>query len=112
MVGGIVIFIVATAWMTSTTYVQFLKGALLFVFSTVLVVMLVIIGPASVPGGRVNKANIKLDVMGFDARTGKKVWTFHTIPRKGEFGYDTWLNGCLPEHRSRDERHLRRPSPW
>ena len=53
----------------------------------------VIVGPASIPGGRVNKANIKLDVMGFDARTGKKVWTFHTIPRKGEFGYETWLNG-------------------
>ncbi len=53
----------------------------------------VVIGPASIPGGRVNKANIKLDVMGFDVRTGKKVWTFHTIPRKGEFGYDTWLNG-------------------
>jgi len=36
MVGGIVIFIVATAGMASTTYVQFLKGALLIVFSTVL----------------------------------------------------------------------------
>lgn len=36
MVGAIVIFIVATAGMTSTTYVQFLKGALLIVFSTVL----------------------------------------------------------------------------
>ena len=22
--------------------------------------------------------------------TGKKVWQFHTIPRPGEFGYDTW----------------------
>ena len=53
----------------------------------------VVIGPASIPGGRVNKANIKLDVMAFDVRTGKKVWTFHTIPRKGEFGYETWLNG-------------------
>jgi quinoprotein glucose dehydrogenase len=53
----------------------------------------VVIGPASIPGGRVNKANVKLDVMGFDVVTGKKVWTFHTIPRKGEFGYDTWLNG-------------------
>jgi cation/acetate symporter len=40
MVGGIVIFIVATAGMTSTTYVQFLKGGLLIVFSTVLVAML------------------------------------------------------------------------
>src|SRR5688572_19795243 len=53
----------------------------------------VIIGPASVPGGRVNKANVKLDVMAYDVVTGKKLWTFHTIPRKGEFGYDTWLNG-------------------
>ena len=40
MVGAIVIFIVATAGMTSTTYVQFLKGALLIVFSTVLAVYL------------------------------------------------------------------------
>lgn len=38
MVGAIVITIVATAGMASTTYVQFLKGALLVVFSTVLVV--------------------------------------------------------------------------
>jgi len=38
MVGAIVITIVATAGMTSTTYVQFVKGALLIVFSTVLVV--------------------------------------------------------------------------
>ncbi|MDA3800028.1 MAG: cation acetate symporter [Kiritimatiellae bacterium] len=36
MVGIIVITIVATAGMTSTTYVQFLKGGLLIVFSTVL----------------------------------------------------------------------------
>jgi len=40
MVGSIVIFIVATAGMASTTYVQFLKGGLLIVFSTVLVIML------------------------------------------------------------------------
>ncbi len=41
MVGSIVIFIVATAGMKSTTYVQFIKGALLIVFSTVLVVLLI-----------------------------------------------------------------------
>ena len=40
MVGTIVIIIVATAGMASTTYVQFLKGGLLLVFSTVLVVLL------------------------------------------------------------------------
>jgi len=37
MVGAIVITIVATAGMASTTYVQFIKGALLIVFSLVLV---------------------------------------------------------------------------
>ncbi|HBS87104.1 MAG: cation acetate symporter [Bacteroidetes bacterium GWF2_38_335] len=36
IVGAIVIFIVATAGMTSTTYVQFIKGSLLIVFSTIL----------------------------------------------------------------------------
>ncbi len=30
------------------------------------------------------------DVRAFDARTGELVWVFHTIPRPGEFGYDTW----------------------
>lgn len=38
MVGGIVMVIVATAGMASTTYVQFLKGGLLIVFSLILVV--------------------------------------------------------------------------
>jgi len=28
----------------------------------------------------------------YDAKTGKLIWTFHTIPMRGEFGYDTWLN--------------------
>ncbi len=31
-------------------------------------------------------------VRGFDVRTGEKLWTFHTIPRPGEFGNDTWGN--------------------
>jgi quinoprotein glucose dehydrogenase len=30
------------------------------------------------------------DVRAYDVRTGKIRWTFHTIPRPGEFGYDTW----------------------
>ncbi len=34
------------------------------------------------------------DVRGFDARTGATRWTFHTIPRKGEFGADTWEEGA------------------
>jgi quinoprotein glucose dehydrogenase len=30
------------------------------------------------------------DVRAFDARTGKQVWSFHTIPQQDEFGNDTW----------------------
>ncbi|MBI1792352.1 MAG: pyrroloquinoline quinone-dependent dehydrogenase [Acidobacteria bacterium] len=30
------------------------------------------------------------DVRAFHARTGKLVWQFHTVPREGEFGNDTW----------------------
>jgi glucose dehydrogenase len=30
------------------------------------------------------------DIRAFDVRTGALVWTFHTIPHPGEFGYDTW----------------------
>jgi quinoprotein glucose dehydrogenase len=30
------------------------------------------------------------DIRAFDAMTGEIRWTFHTIPRPGEFGYDTW----------------------
>jgi len=30
------------------------------------------------------------DIRAFDVRTGTKVWTFHTVPRPGEYGSDTW----------------------
>lgn len=30
------------------------------------------------------------DVRAYDARSGKLVWTFHTIPQPGEFGNETW----------------------
>ncbi len=55
MVGTIVITIVATAGMASTTYVQFLKGALLIIFSTVLVIAVCVRGFNLHPdqGGRV-----------------------------------------------------------
>lgn len=51
----------------------------------------VIIGAAHRSGGvpRARK-NVKGFVRGFDVRTGKRLWVFHTIPRPGEFGYNTW----------------------
>jgi quinoprotein glucose dehydrogenase len=36
--------------------------------------------------------NAKGYVRGFDARTGRRLWIFHTIPKPGEFGYETWKN--------------------
>ena len=30
------------------------------------------------------------DIRAYDVRTGKLAWTFHTVPRPGEFGYETW----------------------
>jgi quinoprotein glucose dehydrogenase len=30
------------------------------------------------------------DIRAYDVVTGKLMWTFHTVPRPGEFGYDTW----------------------
>ncbi len=32
------------------------------------------------------------DVRGFDVRSGEQLWTFHSIPHEGEFGWDTWQN--------------------
>jgi quinoprotein glucose dehydrogenase len=49
----------------------------------------ILVGPAM---GRLNKVNAKGDVLAFDVRSGLKKWAFHTIPRKGEFGYESWLN--------------------
>ncbi len=33
------------------------------------------------------------DIFGFDARTGRKLWTFHSIPRPDELGAETWEDG-------------------
>jgi len=35
-------------------------------------------------------AGFAKDVWAFDAVTGKLIWTFHTVPQAGEFGYETW----------------------
>jgi quinoprotein glucose dehydrogenase len=59
----------------------------------------VVVGPAGGIGARPNaKTQVKLDVRGFDVRTGRLLWTFHTIPERGEFGYDTWLTPGSAEY--------------
>jgi quinoprotein glucose dehydrogenase len=51
----------------------------------------VIVGAAHLAGGEPkSKSNVKGYVRGFDVKTGKRLWIFHTIPKPGEFGYNTW----------------------
>ena len=51
----------------------------------------VIIGAAHLNGtAPKSKSNVKGYVRGFDVKTGKRLWIFHTIPKPGEFGYNTW----------------------
>jgi quinoprotein glucose dehydrogenase len=51
----------------------------------------VVVGAAHRPGGVPRgRTNVKGFVRGYDARTGKRLWIFHTIPLIGEFGNDTW----------------------
>lgn len=39
-----------------------------------------------------NKESPPGHIRGYDVRTGKLLWTFHTIPQPGEFGNETWEN--------------------
>jgi quinoprotein glucose dehydrogenase len=53
----------------------------------------VVIGAAHTAGTAPRSMrNVKGHVRGYDIRTGKRLWIFHTIPSPGEFGNDTWLD--------------------
>src|SRR5438093_1502970 len=53
----------------------------------------VIVGAAHRPGGvPTSKKNVKGYIRGFDVRTGKRLWIFHTIPMPNEYGAETWEN--------------------
>jgi quinoprotein glucose dehydrogenase len=54
----------------------------------------IVVGAAHRPGSAPKTMrNAKGYVRGYDVRTGKRLWIFHTLPKRGEFGYDTWLEG-------------------
>ena len=63
IVGVIVILIVATAGMASTTYVQFIKGGLLVIFSLIIVGMLLFRGISTQPEGMHNLSTLKVSSM-------------------------------------------------
>jgi quinoprotein glucose dehydrogenase len=68
-------------WLNALTY---------SVQSPPIVVRDTIVTPASISSYNVLKEQIPGWTRGWDVRTGKLKWTFHTVPRPGEFGNDTW----------------------
>ena len=53
---------------------------------------IIVVGAAHIEGSapRHYKAAIG-NVRAYDVRTGKRLWIFHTVPRPGEFGHESWL---------------------
>ena len=47
-------------------------------------------GPGEGPGGTNGGEGPAGDTRAWDVHTGALVWTFHSVPRPGEFGNDTW----------------------
>jgi quinoprotein glucose dehydrogenase len=68
-------------WLNALTY---------SVQSPPIVVRDTVIVPASISSYNINKEQIPGWSRGWDVRTGRLKWTFHTVPRPGEFGNDTW----------------------
>jgi quinoprotein glucose dehydrogenase len=61
--------------------------------STPVVVRNVVMHGANISDGAQNKEAPRGDVSGFDVRTGKRLWTFRSVPRAGETGFETWEDG-------------------
>jgi quinoprotein glucose dehydrogenase len=54
----------------------------------------VVVGAALFPGtGPPTKENVAGHIRGYDPRTGKQLWLFHTIPQSGELGNESWEGG-------------------
>jgi len=44
----------------------------------------------ALPAGGGTYESLPGDVHGYDVKTGKLLWVFHTVPHPGEVGYETW----------------------
>jgi quinoprotein glucose dehydrogenase len=60
--------------------------------SPAIVVNDVVVVGAALLGGTApkSKTNVPGYVRGYDVRTGKLLWTFHTVPQGSDYGNDTW----------------------
>jgi quinoprotein glucose dehydrogenase len=50
----------------------------------------VVVVGASISDGPLTKEFVRGDVSGYDVKTGKRLWTFRSVPQPGEFGHNTW----------------------
>jgi glucose dehydrogenase len=75
------------------TGIDLSRGAITTSSPPLVVNGVIIVGNSAHQGGGYSRIeNVPGDVQAFDARTGEHLWTFHTIPRAGEFGNETWEN--------------------
>ena len=59
----------------------------------------VVVGASHRPAGSMESNwDVRGYVRGFDVRTGEQLWIFHTIPSRGEFGYDSWEDGSAEQN--------------
>ena len=52
----------------------------------------VVIAGANISDGPQAREFPRGDVSGYDVRTGKRLWTFRSVPSPGQFGSETWHN--------------------
>jgi quinoprotein glucose dehydrogenase len=62
--------------------------------SPIVVKDVIVIGgqPVAMGVADFNLASLAGDIRGYDVRSGKLLWTFHTVPHEGEPGAETWEN--------------------
>lgn len=59
----------------------------------------IVVGAAHGPAGSMTSTwDVRGYVRGYDARSGERLWIFHTIPLPGEFGYDSWEDGSAEQN--------------
>ena len=65
------------------------------IYKNLILVGSTIYGPGEphVDSGTIRTQSPALNPRAYDARTGAKVWEFHSVPLPGEFGNETWQNG-------------------
>jgi glucose dehydrogenase len=67
------------------------KGEMGLHASPIIAKDVIVVGAAHLPGGAPkSRIHEKGFIRGYDAKTGKRLWIFHTIPLAGEFGNNTW----------------------